>query len=177
MATKGQTTKGLRQNELLPSRKNEEKSHAKTQRRKETRLSQVLDGSRLLPTGGSSICDGCGRAPLQTSLPLFCDLCAFSRLFRFFCLQLCGFAPLREIFRSGGKFPRSWCLCGNFSAFRGCVLKFVKSDLSRRNAEFGEHLLYGFNHHGRTAKIILDGSGVRMVPKILLQNGLVNEAG
>jgi len=49
--------------------------------------------------------------------------------------------------------------------------------LSRRNAEFGEHLLYGFNHHGRTAKIILDGSRIRMVPKILLQNDLVNEAG
>jgi hypothetical protein len=89
-----------------PSRKNEEKSHAKTQR---TRLSQVLDGSRLLPTGRSS-----NLRRLRDSSPpnlssSFCDLCAFSRLFRFFCLRLCV-----RFFGAAGNFRDLGASAANF---------------------------------------------------------------
>ena len=68
-----------------------------TQRRKETRLSQVLDGSRLLSTGRSSVLRRMRDSSPPNLSSSFCDLCT-ARLFRFFCLYLCAFASLREIF-------------------------------------------------------------------------------
>jgi len=56
------------------------------------------------------------------------------------------------------------------------MLEFVIGDLMRRHTEIGKHLRAGFDHHGRTTEVILDGAGGRVVSEIVIPHDFVNEA-
>ena len=56
-------------------------------------------------------------------------------------------------------------------------LEFVIGDHFRFHPEAVEHILYGINHHGRTAKVIFNFRGVIVFAEVLIMYTLVDKTG